>query len=647
MADGAQNHLKGKFHIKISVAVFFILLGCMSLPGKTLAHGDPFLDNPPLNDTVPKPEEQNRTGFRKYMHILTDKQQRDSLIAKLTDKNRPPPVADSIISQRRIGSFTPYGGKKIRNIYYNRLNVFGTIIDDTSYSMQMKLVRFANRLHYNTREWVIRQALFFRENDTINAYKMVDNERYLRNLPFMQDARFYIINTYLDPDSIDVVVVTKDLFEYGGELGNLAFNGVGATIYNNNLLGAGQNLTLGFAWDEAERPQWRGEVSYSKYNLGGTFANFTLGYSALNNQAQVDTGVYESSFFFNVSRPLYSSRAKFTGGMTVNYNQSVNIFSLDSTLYKDYKYEVFNIWGGYNFRNQFKNNGEVSNKPNLAIELGINMLNFTKKPTQYQYLKDPNYNNHDYTLGSLVFFHQDFFKTNYFFGFGKTEDIPTGYNISATFGPDHWVDYNRFYTGVQAEKFWLTKKENLFSASINVGSFWDSSRSNDAVINLQADYYSHLFRWNKMMLRQFLQLDYIICPNPLLYKPLNINRGNGILGYRNTVINGYQRLNMRAVTTLYSRINFIGFRINFLAYIQGSMIEDNGVSILKSPFYSGFGLGFAVRNENLAFNTLQFSVSYMPIAPTGSKGFYGEISTTVPLSFNIFALHAPAEIPFR
>ncbi len=641
------NHLKGKVHIKIQVSVFLILLGCIALPGELHANSDPYFNNRHLNDTVPKPEEQNRTGFRKYMHILTDKQQRDSLIAKLTDKNAPVPLADSILRQRRIGSFTPYGGKKIRNIYYNRLDVFGTIIDDTSYTMQAKLVRFANRLHYNTREWVIRQALFFRENDTINAYKMVDNERYLRNLPFMQDARFYVINTYLDPDSIDVVVVTKDLFEYGGTVGNLNLNGVGATIYNNNLLGAGQNLTVGFAWDEADRPQWRGEVSYSKYNLGGTFANFTLGYSALNNQTQVDTGVYESSYFFNVNRPLYSSWAKLSGGLTLNYNQSVNIFSLDSTLYRNYKYWVFNTWGGYNFRNQFKNNGEVSDKPNLAIELGVNMLHFTQQPTQEFYFKDQTYNDHDYTLGSLVFFHQDFFKTNYFFGFGRTEDIPTGYNVSGTFGVDHWMAYNRTYTGIEAQKFWLTKKENLYSASVSVGSFWDSSRSNDAVINVQADYYSHLFRWNKMKLRQFLQLDYIICPNPLLYKPLNINRGNGILGYQHTTINGYQRLNMRAVTTLYSRINFIGFRINFLAYLQGSLIEQNGVSILKSPFYSGFGLGFSVRNENLAFNTLQFSASYMPNAPEGAKGLYGEISTTVPLSFNIFALKAPAEIPFR
>jgi hypothetical protein len=632
-----------------NIALFIIIgfLFGLSIPSPVMASGKPLYFGHSFHDTTPNPEELNRKGIRKYMHILTDKQERDSLIAKLTNRNAPAPLPDSIIKKRKLNNFSVYGGKKIRNIYYNRLNVFGTIIDDTSYSMQMKLVRFANKLHYNSREWVLRQALFFRENDTVNAYKMVDNERYLRSLSFIQDARIYVINAYQDPDSIDVVVVTKDLFEYGGTLGNLSVNGVGATIYNNNLLGAGQDVTLGFAWDEALRPQWRGEVSYSKYNLAGSFANVTIGYSALNNQPRVDTGVYERSYFFSINRPLYSSWAKFTGGLTLNYNQSVNIYSLDTSLYRNYKYQVFNLWGGYNFRNQFKNNGEISNKPNLALEAGLNMLNFTQKPSQEIYVNDPNYNNHDYALGSLVFFHQDFFKTNYFFGFGRTEDIPAGYNASTTIGLDHWMGLNRTYAAVQVQKYWLTPKDNLFSGQVDMGTFWYNGTSQDAVIHAQANYYSRLFRWNTKKIRQFFQADYLICPNPNLYKPLNINGGNGIDGYRNTFINGYQRLNLRAFTTYYSRINFIGFRVNFLAYFQGSLLEQNDISLFKSPFYSALGLGFAVRNENLAFNTLQITLSYMPNAPAGVSSVFGQITTTVPLNFNIFALQAPAEIPFR
>ena len=616
--------------------------------GKVSAYPSIIYSYTGIRDTVPKEETPTRRGIRRYAHILTDKQQRDSLMAKLARVDEPAPIADSIILKRRQNNFAPYRGKIIRNIYYNRINVFGTIIDDTSYNNSMNLVKFANRLHYNTREWAIRQALFFRENDTVNVYKMVDNERYLRNLSFMQDARFYVINTYQDPDSIDIVVLTKDLFEYGGTLGNLSPNAVAASVNNNNLLGAAQNVTLGFRWEEAYRPQWRGGVSYSKYNLGGTFADITVGVSALNDHFVLDTGVYERSYFFSVNRPLYSSWAKFTGGFTAYYNQSINIHSQPDSVYRKYQYDVFDIWGGYNFRNQFKTNGFVSNKPNLAIELRHYNLHFLQRPNQKELAQDPYYNDHHYTLASFVLFHQDFFKTNYFFGFGRTEDIPMGYSVSTTFGLDESVGIKRQYTAVEGQKYFLTSGEHLWSVAFGAGTFWEHG-SQDAVIHFQTNFYSHLFRWKNQKFRQFFNADYLFCPNPVLYlsKPLNINRGNGILGYRFTTINGFERLNFSSITNFYSRLSIFGFRFNFFALVQASLLPPKDENLFKSPLYSGFGLGFSIRNENLSFNTLQFTATYLPMTPGRTKSLFAEVTTTAPLNFNIFALKAPALISFR
>jgi len=662
---GRTNHGKRLFEFIISIDKKLIIrwiqlsrvphafppvLLCLAMffpfAGKAALGSDDYRETRMQKDTVPTDETPTRKGIRKYIHILTDKQQRDSLMAKLMRQNDSLPTPDSLVWQRRQNNFAPYRGKTIRNIYYNRVDVFGTVIDDTTYSTSMKLVRFANRLHLNTKEWAIRQALFFRENDTVNAYKMVDNERYLRNLSFIQDARFYIINTYQDPDSIDIVVLTKDLFEYGGTLGNLSPNAIAASIYNNNLFGAGQKVLLGFRWEEVYRPQWRGEVSYSKYNVAGTFADVSFGYSALNDQIMIDTGVYERSYFISINRPLFSSWTKLTGGFNYYYNQSMNVNSFHDSLYRNYQYHVVDLWGGYNFRNQFQNNGMVSDKPNIAIELRQYNLNFTKTPTQTRFAQNPNYNDHHYTLGRIVLFHQDFFKTNYFFGYGRTEDIPSGYNASTTFGIDEWVGIKRSYTAIEVQKYWLNSTENLLSTGFQVGSFWDKG-SEDAVIHLQTDYFSRLFRWKRAKLREFFHVDYLFCPNPLLYKPLNINRGNGIQGYEHTTINGYQRLNLGATTTFYSRLSIYGFRFNFFALVQASLLTEQHVSLFHSPLYSGFGLGFSVRNENLSFNTLTFSASYLPLTPHGSKSLFAEISTTIPFSFNIFALQAPALIPFR
>jgi hypothetical protein len=601
----------------------------------------------PLQEKSKLKQKPGHRGITRYLSILTDRDQRDSLLVKLSRERQAPPVPDSILRNQREDLFAAYRGKIIRDIYYNRLDVFGTQIDDTSFNTSMKLVRFANRLHFKTREWMIRQSLFFRENDTVNAYKMVENERYLRNLPFMQDARLYVINTRQDPDSIDILVVTKDVFEYGGNLGNLVPNSVAASVYDNNVAGAGQNLLFGFRWDELYRPQWRTELGYSKYNAGGSFADISVGYSGLNDHGSVDTGVYERSYYLSINRPLYSSWAKFAGGITLAYNQSVNIYSYNDTVFRDYQYRIMDLWGGFNFRTQFKNNGQVSEKPNIAIELREFNLNFARLPSEPIYAKNPNYNDNHYTLGKLVFFYQDFFKTNYFFGFGRTEDIPKGYNFSASSGWQSWVGLDRLYTALEAQKYWLGAKQDLVSLNFGLGGFWNKSNSQDAVLHLQADIYSRLFLLSEKRFRQFLHLDYLTCLNPVLYKPLNINRESGITGFRNTFLNGYQRVNINAQTTFYSPLALYGFRFNFFTVLQGSLLAGNQQSLWKSPFYTGLGLGCAIRNENLSFNTLQISGSYLPITPSGAHSFFFDITTVADIRFNIFAIQEPALIPFR
>jgi hypothetical protein len=604
------------------------------------------------SDTIPNNQPvKKRSSFARYFNIITDQQQRDSLFLKLGRTNVQAPQSDSAIFKTRENAFNVYGGKQIRYIYYNQLKVFGTTIEDTSV-VSSKLIRFANRLHYDTKTWVIKQSLFFSEGDTVNAYRLVDNERYLRRLPFILDARIYVINSYENSDSIDIVVLTKDVFEYGGAISQFNNTQAAANVFNGNLLGAGQRVGIGFSWNNAYTPQWRTGANYIKYNLGGSFADVSLGYTMLNDRQNTDTGQYESSAYFSINRPLYSTSATLTGGLTISANRSINIFNLPDTVFRDYKYSLVDVWAGYNFTNQYKRTGFNSLKPNIGIELRSFNMDFTKKPSQDSLHLDPNYNSHNFLLSQLVFYHQDFFKTNYFFGFGRTEDIPMGYTYSASLGLDSWTGKKRTYTAIQAQKYWLPGK-NLISTTVGFGSFWNNSQSQDAVLHIASDFYSNLFTLRGPKLREFLHADYIISFNPVLYKTVNINRDNGIFGYRNTLFNAFQRLNLSAQTNYYSPISVYGFKFNFYFLLQTSLLASQKESVFNSPLYSGFTIGCQIRNENLSFNTLQISASYQPIVDRTYNSYYGPknifVSITSITSFNfpIFALTQPTLIQFR
>ncbi|MFI5194824.1 MAG: hypothetical protein ACHQD7_12220 [Chitinophagales bacterium] len=643
--------MKKSLHIVVRLCM---ICGLLTQVASLKAHAFPW--ETMIRDTIPQKEPKSsikkpHNGISKYLNIMTDRQQRDSLLAQLSKQNEHAPVSDSLIFKNRENVFSAFGGKYIRYIYYNQRKVFGTQIEDTTVATG-ELIRFANRLHYNTRTWAIRQALFFKEGDTINAYKMVDNERYLRSLPFIQDARMYVINSYQKGDSVDLVVVTKDVYEYGGSLANISASRASATIFNTNLLGAAQRLYVGFKWDKPYSPQWRTGIGYTKYNLGGTFTDVALGYSVLNDRPTADTGVYEKATYITLNRPLYSSWAKLTGGLTLSKNTSINIFNLPDTVYRNYQYSIVDMWAGYNFRNQFKGTGYNSLKPNIAVELRRYTMDFTVRPSQDALRMDPYYNNHQYLLGKFVLFHQEFFKTNYFFGFGRTEDIPLGYNASASFGQDEWVGRKRTYTALEGQKYWLPGK-NLISTNVGFGTFWYNHRSEDAVLHIQGDYYSNLFWLKDPKLREFLHADYLICFNPVLYKPVNINREQGLLGYRYTLFNNFQRLNLSAQTNYYSQLNVYGFKFNFYIQIQASLLAKETESILRSSFYSSYTAGVQIRNENLSFNTLQISASYQPLvdhgpqASNGPRSLFVQITSVTTFNFNIFALQAPALIAFR
>ena len=72
----------------------------------------------------------------------------------------------------------------------------------------------------------------------------------------------------------------------------------------------------------------------------GSFADVSVGYTMLNDKINADTGQYENSVYLTINRPLYSTWASLTGGLTLSANTSVNIFNLPPDMYRNYKYNL-------------------------------------------------------------------------------------------------------------------------------------------------------------------------------------------------------------------------------------------------------------------------------------------------------------------
>src|SRR5580698_3193954 len=169
-------------------------------------------------------------------------------------KGRPDSVTNinliAPINTKAESPYKAYEGKIIRHIYIRGYG-FEQTFTDTSKRLQYRGTQILNHLHHKTRDWVIRNNLFIKENTPVNAYKLADNERLIRSLNFIQDARILVAVQPDNTDSVDLVVIVKDLFSINGALGELNASppGIRSNISEANFLGMGQRIQLGMNLD--------------------------------------------------------------------------------------------------------------------------------------------------------------------------------------------------------------------------------------------------------------------------------------------------------------------------------------------------------------------------------------------------------------
>ena len=166
--------------------------------------------------------------------------------------------------------YLPYEGKIIRHINIEALD-FERNFSDTSTRVISIASKIGNELHVNTKEHVIRDNLFIRERTPLSAYKVADNERFLRTLGFIHDARILIQFIPNNPDSIDLLVVTKDYFNISADAASDVLNHIHLTLTDANFLGEGQRIAVSGLYDYTRTPTFGEGILYVKDNIGNSF----------------------------------------------------------------------------------------------------------------------------------------------------------------------------------------------------------------------------------------------------------------------------------------------------------------------------------------------------------------------------------------
>ena len=100
----------------------------------------------------------------------------------------------------------------------------------------------------------------------------------------------------------------------------------------------------------------------------------------------------------------------------------------------------------------------------LRTLIGLRYIHqeFSKVPERYENEAFFRYTDITAVLGSLSIFRQEFYKTRYIYGFGRTEDVPEGLDVSINTGWTRKQARERGYVGLSMHLSYLSEKEHFF-----------------------------------------------------------------------------------------------------------------------------------------------------------------------------------------
>lgn len=538
------------------------------------------------------------------------------------------PSSKKEITESSERNYLLFSGKKIRKIDIQRLSVFGSNINTPQSFNPNKTESLINKTHLNTNEFIIRKNLLFSEGDTIIPLILSDNERILRQLPFIEDSRIVVIPVY--DDLVDIVVLTKDVYSIGASFEWSSLKKGRASIFDKNLLGMGHEFRLEIPYD-SDLPDSPGfGIKYNIDNIGKSFINLNLFFF---------DGLGKKTYGFGLERNLISIATKYAGGISIR--QMFTTEDLDTLSSPEpLKYNLQDYW--------LARSVLLNKESSTRLIFGVRYTNNNVFDHPF-ILPDSYYSFQKYRifLGSASLSVRRYYKTNLIYAYGRTEDIPYGGLFTLTAGKEISESKVRIYTGLKFSVGHSFKSLGYFYTSAGASTFFHDKRTEQGILLLRTNYVSNLVYLFRYRIRNFVRVDYTRGFDRYTDEHLVFNRENGFSGFRNDSVSGAQRLSLSLESVLFSPANYYGFRFSFFTFADVGYLFGTNEFARNGDILSSLGIGIRIRNDNLAFNTFQIKLAFYPNLPAYSKVSYFSVSGEPLLKPDGFDPGPPTVLTYR
>jgi outer membrane protein assembly factor BamA len=474
---------------------------------------------------------------------------------------------------------------KIRNIHLEQRQVFDSLDGDWFFAAS-----WANAVHIDTKEFVIKDEVLFKIGDEIDEFFFDETERNLRRLDLF--SKVDILVDSIDEDNYDVIIRTKDKWSlqpailYGTSGG---FSNYGARFAERNLFGAGYSVNIDGIYRQENNIGLQGSGTFSKIRFARLDADFN--YSLTANK-------YKTSHQFDLTKPFRSFYTDWAIGTKVNYdfgNDFIYNFNSKQSVFAPVNQKIASAWfskarvaqdkifftglfeyhqvdrGPREFERAFDNTGKIL----------LQFSSVSKELTSVT--KVNNYLDEDLTIGGYgsAILGRAFPIGNrgdnlyYIGGVGEISNIGerTYYFMRVGAASGFYQSNARYtYQDLYAVGFYKLTDNTLILGRVSQQTTWNWSKQRQLVLDADA----------------------------------------GLRGYSLNQFNGANRLIANLESRFFNDTQFWIFNLSTALFCDIGTVWNTGSDLFSSKYYSSVGAGIRLHINKATGpnNTLRFDLAY-------------------------------------
>ncbi|QMU30000.1 BamA/TamA family outer membrane protein [Adhaeribacter radiodurans] len=527
--------------------------------------------------------------------------------------------------------FPQHHYKIVRRIYIKSLDAFGYSINDTTRLPANFLEKAGNSLHVKTHQGRIRNKLLFKPGEPLEPLDLTESERLLRQTDYILDARVTVNEKTSTADSVDIVVITKDVFSISAGGSYSAGKSSGRIVLRDiNFMGSGHQIRNSYRFGlDSIQQSYEYTGSYRVENIYKTFISSELIYRDEVNYKQKGA---------SLQRDFFAINTKYAGAIALNwYTLPTYVRLTDSTGQRqNISFSTQDYWLSKSFRFKSYNLGQ-ENRGRIITSGRVIITRYPTPPTD-------EYQSNTFYLAGIGYTYRKYYKDRYLFGFGRTEDIPAGNLLALTYGLEHGNNYNRRYIDIKAGFGKYQRNFGYLNFTSEFNTFIRDKKWEQGELATEILYFTRLYNINTWRMRHFVW-------NRTSYglnrkygeNVLNINKYEGVRGF-NSPERGTRKFVLNYENNLYTPLSFVGFRFAIVAFADIAWLSTgNSSNPFRNTPLQGYGIGFRFLNEYTTFNTIQISLGFYPQGPTSFKTYP---STRPYYEFNDFTYSRPITAVF-